>query len=113
EQHDDDGHCDRDSILVSLLTTPDPGVQVSLPARRRLLTAGLAGVTALMVLAVAVLFTWPIPRYVRFSPGPSPDVNSLINVKGAPSFPPQSRVGLALVIESPVDNLFSLAQSRL
>jgi PDZ domain-containing protein len=71
------------------------------------------GSSALFVVALLVLMAWPVPRHVRLSPGPSPDVGALIKVEGAPSYVAKSRLGLALVIVAPADNLFELARSKL
>ena len=65
------------------------------------------------VAALAVMLVLPVPRHLRLSPGPSPDVGSLIKVEGAETYQSKSRVGLALVVVAPADNLFEVARGKL
>ena len=73
----------------------------------------MAAVSVLFVVGVAVLFVWPIPRYLRLSPGHSPDVDGLIKVEGVQTYENPRHLGVALVLVAPVDNLFELTRAHL
>lgn len=107
EQEQDERHAGRQSIPVG----PTKPLGRDLPRR----LGRISVVTSLLlVLAAAVLFLAPAPhRYIRLSPGPSPDVLTLVKVEGAPSYESSSRLGMALVIVAPVDNLFELTRANL
>jgi PDZ domain-containing protein len=92
-------------------TFDDQIVMAPRPSRGPVIAASAA--SAVFVITLAVLFVWPIPRHIRFSPGPSPDVATLISVEGVTRDPPQSHLGIALVIVAPADNLFEVARAKL
>ena len=106
EQEDDHHGHDRKSISAWAGSSRDPRV-------RRGPTVLVVLTTVTLVAALTALFAWPIPRYLRLSPGPSPDVHALITIEGVQSYENTTPLGLALVVVAPVDTLFDLARASL
>ena len=110
--HDGDRQAGRASRLGGWLERqPRPA---GANEKSRALLAGVSMATSVtFVAALAVMLVLPVPRHLRLSPGPSPDVGSLIKVEGAETYQSKSRVGLALVVVAPADNLFEVARGKL
>ena len=80
---------------------------------RRGLRWALAVVAVLVVLAVIGAFTIPLDSYFVYVPGPIRNVENLVHVKGAKTYPSQGSLSLTTVRIDQQPTLFALVQAGL